>query len=234
MKKTFILFALLLFFGSSFAQISVIDGSGNPVTDGSEFIYNVTGEDAGLSLAVTNTVGTAIDLYLECNELFGTDGSQFEHCFDVCRFGIEAGNPYGPLTIDAGATTTNGQVHFVNHDNSADYMSYNLTIYEDGNTGNSVTFTYIYDLNASSTNDMDKNGLRVYPNPAKDYFILTSEQRNIESYTLIDLSGRTVLSSTYNTNGQMISTETIENGIYFLKVNFRNTNTAEIHKLIVQ
>ncbi|WP_445456074.1 PQQ-dependent sugar dehydrogenase [Flavobacterium sp. HNIBRBA15423] len=93
----------------------------------------------------------------------------------------------------------------------------------------------IYKITDSSlsTEDFEKNGFSVYPNPAKESFTLSNSNNIIaKTITIYDIAGKNVLTKTVN-ESNIISTSTLEKGIYtvsILDINEVQYNT----KLIVQ
>lgn len=93
----------------------------------------------------------------------------------------------------------------------------------------------IYKITDSSlsTEDFEKNGFSVYPNPAKESFTLSNSNNIIgKTITIYDIAGKNVLTKTVN-ESNTISISTLTKGIYtvsILDINEVQYNT----KLIVQ
>lgn len=90
----------------------------------------------------------------------------------------------------------------------------------------------IHELATSIEDVPDNAGLLIYPNPAHDYiFLRDSKIENIETLSFIDVSGKTVK----KINGlktEKINISDIAEGIYVLKVQYRNNHKNKILKLI--
>lgn len=73
-------------------------------------------------------------------------------------------------------------------------------------------------LNHTSINHLKKQPLRVYPNPASGVlYFQTPKNRSILQLIIVDTQGKQIIK--YNAlPGNYLSTQTLENGIYFLKV----------------
>ncbi|MEO6303971.1 MAG: T9SS type A sorting domain-containing protein, partial [Bacteroidia bacterium] len=66
--------------------------------------------------------------------------------------------------------------------------------------------------NTSSKN----NPFSIYPNPGNDHFIIQTEQTEKASYTLINALGQKVSEGKIETQQQIVNTENLNSGIYFL------------------
>jgi Domain of unknown function (DUF4465)/Secretion system C-terminal sorting domain len=70
----------------------------------------------------------------------------------------------------------------------------------------------------------------VYPNPAKDFIVIESENV-ISEISIIDLTGKEMMKKNAM-NGENISVSTLSKGIYFLQI--KNESTIQIKKLIIE
>ena len=98
----------------------------------------------------------------------------------------------------------------------------NLALYSDTIIYNAPTFSNAVSIN----NALTKSRLSVYPNPAKDIlYVRTASDAN---FSLLDQSGKTLLTTNINTTGN-IEVSQFSAGEYYLK----NNNTNEIIKVII-
>ena len=72
-------------------------------------------------------------------------------------------------------------------------------------------------------------GLEIYPNPAKDFVTVTAEIDEI-SYSIVSLSGQTFAQGNI-TSGQTISLESLQTGVYLLKISA--DGRQQIEKLLI-
>lgn len=222
----------MLYAAVSFGQFTITK-DGVEVTDGQQFVYSTANTEADdLQLVITNNSSKPINLYMKCYEMVGTNGSQFLNCFFQCIMGIRLNEELGPLGLDAGASTNEGAVHFHNEDSQASYIKYSLKIYEEGQEEDALKFHYIYDL-SSGVDDLAQNTTSVFPNPATDFFKISSPEFKASEYSVTDLSGRVVLQGHCGENSQ-INTKNMSKGLYFVNIKFDDTNVVETHKLIVK
>lgn len=84
-----------------------------------------------------------------------------------------------------------------------------------------------------SENTKNKNGIRVFPNPASNELILVSEEELNADYQINNALGQLVASGVIEGRQQRINTESLSNGIYFLTVK-TNSQLVQQTKLIIQ
>jgi hypothetical protein len=73
-----------------------------------------------------------------------------------------------------------------------------------------------------------QSNTRVYPNPAKESFMISSEQA-LDEVELTDILGKTILHASPNEKELRISTEQLEKGLYLLRI--RSGNVVETRKI---
>ena len=86
---------------------------------------------------------------------------------------------------------------------------------------------------SSSINSIVKNSIEIYPNPTKNALQILSIESNIESISIIDITGRTIINKKYNSNINRIklNISSLPNGIYLLKI---STADKTISKKIIK
>ncbi len=106
--------------------------------------------------------------------------------------------------------------------NSDIFFDYNLPI-----TTNSVT-TQIAPL---SNSEFDKSNFSVYPNPANNYFVITSNLAETSFYELIDINGKTLSNGSFE-NKKQVDISALESGFYLLNIKTQNSKFA--YKIVKQ
>ncbi len=84
---------------------------------------------------------------------------------------------------------------------------------------------------AIATTNKTNPEISIYPNPAKDYIQINTDNLNIETCEIVDINGKTIKHQTINTSKFKIKIADLPKGIYFLKF---NTNNGIITKRIVK
>lgn len=75
----------------------------------------------------------------------------------------------------------------------------------------------------NSTQNFNKLGLEVYPNPSNNLINITSPEQNIESITVTDLNGRIVKSTEFNNTAKaIIDIADLSDGVYMLNISANN------------
>jgi len=96
----------------------------------------------------------------------------------------------------------------------------NATINE--NKSGIGTFSWTEDLvcNALGINEFttNSNGISMYPNPSQSNWNFVSKYKEIESIHIIDILGKTILSTFPKNRNAMINTSSLNNGVYYAKV----------------
>jgi len=84
---------------------------------------------------------------------------------------------------------------------------------------------------AIATTNKTNPEVSIYPNPAKDYIQINTNNLNIETCEIVDINGKTIRHQTINTSKFKIKVADLPKGIYLLKF---NTNNGIITKRIVK
>jgi hypothetical protein len=79
-----------------------------------------------------------------------------------------------------------------------------------------------------STTETKNNLLKVYPNPAKDYVVISNISKG-ENISVYDLSGKILFQTKSPGNSLNINTSSYKNGIYLVKVG-ENTTKIIVNK----
>ena len=96
------------------------------------------------------------------------------------------------------------------------YIDIKFTSWSVGGNGGGFSYQRSTD-NATNTADIEaKNEIRLYPNPSKDFAWISGLAKNT-SYSIYNLLGERALEGTIS-DRQKINIQSIESGIYFLKL----------------
>ncbi len=78
-----------------------------------------------------------------------------------------------------------------------------------------------------------ENLFSVYPNPASNNFVIKSQQVEKGTYTIINSMGQKITEGNIETSSQVINTENLSNGLYFLILKI-NDKLVQQNKIIIQ
>ena len=97
--------------------------------------------------------------------------------------------------------------------------------------GPSNTLSCITDMTISSE-DLDLEKLRIYPNPVKDVIFIEGEQYNNLSLDLYDYQGRLIMSK--DEVKEKLDVSAIPGGLYLLRITSLKSNAFKDYKIIVE
>ena len=98
------------------------------------------------------------------------------------------------------------------------------TVIDDSGNFESCSFDILVD-NYVRINTISQNKTKIYPNPAFNQLTISNEQLIIESITILDITGKTVLipSLRGETTSQSVNIEDLKQGIHFIKLTTNNS-----------
>lgn len=79
-------------------------------------------------------------------------------------------------------------------------------------------------LDVATKNNLLSNEIKVFPNPAQQYFVLQSNGENIEQVVIYDLNGRFVLQQQINALQAQIDIADLCNGMFFIQAATKSKN----------
>lgn len=101
------------------------------------------------------------------------------------------------------------------------------------NSNTNTAMSYYYGpLNSLTLKDFNKSSLSMYPNPVLDHvFIANDDNVQINTYEVVDLNGRSLISKRYNASNNLIDLSVLTKGIYFINL---NTEKGILSKKIIK
>ncbi len=108
------------------------------------------------------------------------------------------------------------------------------------NSMNSYIQTHLSNWISSScniTSNMEvsdfSDSYKIFPNPTKSYFTVTSSSNNIQTIKIIDLLGKEIISLPLNEKELKINTQSMQSGVYFLQIT-NDTHNVFTKKIVIQ
>ncbi len=234
------------------------DGSGTYITGASQgdivLNYNTTNAFVGLfplnfgannsgmaagTFTYNGTSGTFTGTFTATVEAYGTltmtDPIANDYIAPVTRLRIDQTLSFSipPIFNNIGTLT---QTTYYYYDNTADNIAFRYTSAHlvSAFLGIDQT-TETYERNTAITlsrNTVDAASFQLYPNPAKDFITITSEDNQvIKNVTIVDVQGRNVFTSNVETG--RISVSNLQQGMYFITLE-TETGTITTKKFIKQ
>ncbi|NLL28158.1 MAG: T9SS type A sorting domain-containing protein [Bacteroidales bacterium] len=125
----------------------------------------------------------------------------------------------------------NGSVNVTDNE-SWDYIV-PIVIRGDKNVANTNAYDYNLLITAADPVSVSNNiisDVNIYPNPASDFILVSSNNTDVESYEIVDVTGKVVLSN--GLINSKINVSSLDKGLYFINI-FVNSNVAKTEKLII-
>ena len=98
----------------------------------------------------------------------------------------------------------------------------------DGSAASTFLFDDIMQVNVVDSgvniNDNKLLGINIFPNPTTNSWSFTSENENITSIVIYDISGKVIINETFNSLSQNIDASSLASGIYTAKVSTKTGN----------
>ena len=199
--------------------------------------------NASYTFFVRNLTSESINVRAEVLNISGTDGSMMEFCFGECYFGLDLNTPY-PLnsyvTIESGATQTSIGDHFFNQDpgDGTNPVSFQFRFYMVDLEGNEVIsipelmtdyfVTYQYQAQSFSLTENFSENLEIF----LDQKILSIATQFEYTISLLDISGKNILTYQLDEGVNLIDISNIVNGIYILRFN-DDSNRSYFRKILL-
>ncbi len=233
MKKiTLLLFAIAFVSLSCFAQITIADEEGNPIEDGGTYGLFVEDGNGEVPIIITNNSASSVNYIFIAEEWSGSITGVCEDNPVVGEpgcYSLDFTNPgeqLGPLQILTAGESTTALTHVIYTFSGSE--SFTLTVQEEGNASNSITFTF---NNPSVGINSEKSNFSVYPNPAKDVLYIKNTN-NAQSYVLIsNIIGQTVKRVDLKSETTKVNISDLESGVYIYTL-YENNKVSTSKKLI--
>lgn len=171
------------------------------------------------SALVTNQLATLIQIYsnlnTQFNNAYGSDYVPFQEAGYVIT-GLYESNE-SPYTHSSQDTLENMDPEYVFE-------------VAKGTLGAMCFFAKAFEN--MDVNDADFTQIQIYPNPANEFIQINLKQNNSLNYSLLDLSGKLILSGKLTDSNSKFSTQNIPNGNYILTLKGENLNQSQ--KIIIK
>lgn len=134
-------------------------------------------------------------------------------------FDNSGGSPTSRLwTFEGGIPSTSTEINPVITYNQVG--NYNVTLKVTNMVGNNTITKedYIEVQEGVSVKEVDQQSISIYPNPLSGHLINIESPAVLKSYTISDLSGRTILKGNIEAEKATINLKDLSNGLYLLKV----------------
>ncbi len=179
--------------------------------------------EAGIyEVQITDTKGCSYADYFEI-----TEPEQL-----IVELAITQPNEFFNGSVDVTAYGGTGELSYLWHtgattEDLADLQAgvYQVTVTDENGCSNSK-MAFLQSISVAGINDLNANGLSIYPNPAVDHFTVTNEQEEIKMIQIVSLQGQVVYAQEQAGKTVKIPTTELANGNYRINIELANGSTA--------
>ncbi len=159
-----------------------------------------------------NSGETAVSIVNIANEAGTTDGLflEFEHTNHDLFSNISLSE------IDTDGTAT---LSFTPAQDKLGFSAITLRLSDDHGNTRKVEFFITVVREPVTAEKLSEPFMKVYPNPASEYIVVELEHDRYDNLSVIDISGRKLITRPVNSTSTVISTSDLNKGIYFIQVN---------------
>ena len=236
--KFIIITLVSLFSLTAFSQLSLKKLDGTIINDGDVLTFSqVTDPENYLGLKIYNSLAEDATVKIKVVSFPAGQGSNLQLCIDpICVNNLIAGNAYPGFGSIIPANGENGNAdHFLNSNvgdgvSNLDYVLKLIRVDENNiEVGNSITFTYRYspNLSTSSFNQLANLGIQLKSTVVKNSIDL--QVANQSQAVIYDLNGKTIASQSLVVGDNSIETSKLASGLYLV-----NLTTLEGKKATVK
>lgn len=108
-----------------------------------------------------------------------------------------------------------------------------IVIRGDKDVENTDAYDYNLLITAADPASISNNvisDINIYPNPASDFVLVSSNNTDVESYEIVDITGKVVIPN--GLINSKINVSSLDKGLYFINI-FANSNVVKTEKLII-
>ncbi len=228
MKKiTILLMGLVLAFSTLTAQDITLSWEGEPLEEtiyvfGSQFDAEIVAH-----VIVTNNTNESMDVKVRRDQIEMQEGTLSQFCWGGSCFPPNVDESPSAYTIGAGESTPDEifSGHYLPQGiwgaSSVEYEFYNMN-----NEDQYAKVTVIYSATLAGIGDQEETSINMYPNPATDQVTLEANSR-IKQVSIFDLTGKKVLSSLADDSKVVVNINSLENGIYLVRLETEHGTRVE-------
>lgn len=240
--------ALIAFFCAGFVgfsqSITLARLNGTPINNGDVLAVSQAGYPQGeIGFKVRNVGTTTTNVWVRCDNLVNTDGTNFEFCFgEECLADVIVGQVYPSVGVTLAPNGANGNYdHFLNNNTSGTGfpLDYTFTFFQTGQAtqggtpvGNSITVTYRFDPNLSvdEINQLETSGVILKSTLVNNELVFDVLKKT--NMTVFDINGKQVMESVLEYGMQTFDVSALNSGVYM--VYFTNESGAATVKKFIK
>jgi hypothetical protein len=123
-----------------------------------------------------------------------------------------------PEQITVAPNSTSNIDAYIRPNRIAGSATIEIKVYEFGNEANAITGRYLFST-ATSTKDVRNNtGIKIYPNPATDYFSIQDDYDVVDRVVVYNMIGRAVKNYTNTNTNNKFTLGDLPEGLYIIRL----------------
>lgn len=124
-----------------------------------------------------------------------------------------------PEQITVAANSTSNIDAYIRPNRIAGSATIEIKVFEFGNEANAITGRYLFST-STSTKDGGKNntGVKVFPNPATDYFSIQDDYDIVDRVVVYNMIGRAVKSYSADNSNNKFTVNDLPEGLYIIRL----------------
>ena len=123
-----------------------------------------------------------------------------------------------PEQITVAANGTSNIDAYIRPNRIAGSATIEIKVYEFGNETNAITGRYLFSTATSTKDGKNSTGVKVYPNPATDYFSIQDDYDVIDRVVVYNIIGRAVRNYVTDNSNNKFTLNDLPEGLYIIRL----------------
>jgi hypothetical protein len=123
-----------------------------------------------------------------------------------------------PEQITVAANSTSNIDAYIRPNRIAGSATIEIKVYEFGNEANAITGRYLFSTATSTKDGKNSTGVKVYPNPATDYFSIQDDYDVVDHVVVYNMIGRAVKNYTTTNSNNRFTLNDLPEGLYIIRL----------------
>ena len=123
-----------------------------------------------------------------------------------------------PEQITVAANSTSNIDAYIRPNRIAGSATIEIKVYEFGNEANAITGRYLFSTATSTKDGKNSTGVKVYPNPATDYFSIQDDYDIVDRVVVYNMIGRAVKNYTTSNSNNKFTLNDLPEGLYIIRL----------------
>jgi hypothetical protein len=135
-----------------------------------------------------------------------------------------------PEQIELAPNGTSNMDVYIRPNNKSGNATVDIRVSEVGNDANNVTGRYVFSSSTSTKDPKSTNAIRIYPNPAVDFFMIVDDGDLVDKVVIYNIIGRQMRSYPV-TAGSRYTINDLPDGMYIIRLQNASGSTVKTIRL---